>query len=121
MPSEEKQPAPKGMKSANPADFFISYNIADLQSAQILKGWLEQLGFTTFIQVNDFPVGSNFLDRMNEGIKCERLLTVFTANYVNSPECMEELWAMRRRDPSGKDSRVVIVKLDGTETPPLLV
>jgi len=105
---------------AKPADFFISYNHRDLATAEVLGGWLKSAGFSTYMQSRDFHTASNFLERMNEGIKCDRLLSVYTINYSNSPECMEELWAMRRRDPSGKDGRVVICKLDATDPPPLL-
>src|SRR5437870_1979863 len=81
-PRQPQQPTMSSAKRtpASPADFFISYNHRDLATAEVFRMWLEQEGFTTFIQSRDFHTGSNFLERMNEGIKCERLLAVHTAH-----------------------------------------
>jgi len=43
------------------ADFFISYNKADVHWATGIGDWLDQAGYSTILQAQDFVAGSNFV------------------------------------------------------------
>ena len=48
------------------ADFFISYNKADVHWATGIGDWLDRAGLSTILQAQDFVAGSNFVSEMHK-------------------------------------------------------
>lgn len=101
------------------ADFFISYSSKDLQTVRYLKQWLEEAGYTTFMQESDFPPTSHIIEKMEEGMNSPRLLAVLSDNYLQSDYCKAEFGAALMRDPLNKTARIVIVRISKCDVPVL--
>jgi hypothetical protein len=97
---------------ADRKDFFISYNKADREMA-VWMGWqLEAAGLKVVIQEWDFVAGGNFVLKMHEALKeCERVLAVFSAEYVAAEFTQPEWAGVFVHDPKGSLRRLVPVQV----------
>jgi len=100
-------------------DFFVSYNGKDIQTARYLRQWLEDSGYSTFMQEPDFPPTSHIIEKMEEGMNASRLLAVVSDNYLHSDYCRAEFGAALMRDPLNKNARIVIARISRCEVPAL--
>jgi len=106
-------------KANNAAEFFISYSGKDMDTARYLRQWLEEAGYSTFMQEPDFPPTSHIVEKMEEGMNAARLLVILSGNYLNSDYCQAECQAAFMRDPLNKDARIVIVRIAECHVPVL--
>jgi tetratricopeptide (TPR) repeat protein len=98
------------------ADFFMSYTGKDSRWAQWIAMQLEEAGYHTIIQAWDFRPGSNFVAEMDEAEKrAERVLPVLSAAYLASDFAFAEWATAFRRDPRGKQGRVLPVRIERCE------
>src|SRR5438093_389500 len=51
------------------ADFFISYNKADVRWATGIGDWLDRAGYSTILQAQDFVAGSNIVSEMHRAVQ----------------------------------------------------
>jgi len=103
------------------ADFFISYTGKDSRWAQWIAMQLEEAGYHTIIQAWDFRPGSNFVGEMDEAARrAERVLPVLSAAYLASDYAFSEWATAFRRDPKGKQGRVLPVRIEHCEVEGLL-
>ena len=102
-------------------DFFISYTAADRAWAEWIAWQLEEAGYTTILQAWDFGPGSDFVVEMDRATKvAERTIAVLSQQYLNSAPSTAE-WAARfREDPTGKDRRLLPVRVQACEVAGLL-
>jgi tetratricopeptide (TPR) repeat protein len=97
-------------------DFFISRAGADAAWAKWIARVLREEGFTTFVQDEDFIAGRSFLDHMNDGVKLERTIALFSPDYFQSAFTKREWQAALAQGPE----RLLTVLLRACEIPPLL-
>ncbi len=103
------------------ADFFISYTAKDSLWAQWIAMQLEDAGYHTIIQAWDFRPGSNFVAEMDEAARrAERMLLVLSPAYLSSDYAFSEWATAFRRDPRGKQGRVLPVRIKRCEVEGLL-
>jgi tetratricopeptide (TPR) repeat protein len=93
-------------------DFFISYTGKDSQWAQWIAFELEAAGYHTLIQAWDIRPGSNFVAEMDDAARhTERTLLVLSQAYLESDYAFAEWAAAFRRDPRGKQGKVLPVRI----------
>ncbi len=99
-------------------DFFISYNHKDASYAKWIAEELENAQYTTIIQDWDFKPGNNFvLEMQNAMTSGERTIAVLSNNYLSSLFTQTE-WAYAfASDPTGKERRLIPVKISDCELP----
>ncbi len=115
---ETTKPASKKRRTR---DFFVSFNKADLTSAQLLRDWLEEAGYSTFMQHPDFHAGSNIVLKMDKGVKtCRRVIAVLSANYLAAEFTQPEWAAFFAKDPRGELGLVVAVRISPCKVDGLL-
>lgn len=103
------------------ADFFMSYTGKDSLWAQWIAMQLEKAGYHTIIQAWDFRPGSNFVAEMDEAARrAERILPVLSAAYLASDYAFAEWATAFRRDPKGKQGRILPVRIERCEVEGLL-
>jgi hypothetical protein len=102
-------------------DFFISYNSADRFYAAGIRAWLENAGYSVIMQQGDFHAGSNFVLEMDEATKsANRMIAVLSPDYLLSQFAAPEWAAMFAKDPTGKERRLVPVRIRECELKGLL-
>ena len=95
-------------------DFFVSFNSADRDWATWVAWVLEDAGYLVSFQDWDFR--GNFVEQMNRAHEqTDRTIAVLSDNYLGSDFAMAEWTARFRQDPSGREDRLVPVKV-GTMT-----
>jgi Flp pilus assembly protein TadD len=93
-------------------DFFISYNRHDRTWAEWIAWTLEEAGYTTVIQAWDFRAGGNFvLDMQKAASEAERTIAVLSETYLASGFTQPEWAAAFAQDPTGKDRRLIPVRV----------
>jgi hypothetical protein len=108
----EQETTKPAFKKRPTRDFFVSFNKADTATAQLLRGWLEEAGYSTFMQHPDFHAGSNIVLKMDEGVKtCRRVLAVVSANYLSAEFTQPEWAAFFAKDPRGELGLVVAARI----------
>ncbi|MCO6178842.1 toll/interleukin-1 receptor domain-containing protein [Ciceribacter sp. RN22] len=89
-------------------DFFISYSTRNETEAREINAYLEDAGYTTIAQFKDFPVGSNFVIEMQEGLeRGARAVVLLSPDYVVSEHCRAEWAAIYNADPIGRKRKLV--------------
>src|SRR5204863_8280120 len=97
------------------------FNKADAATAQLLRGWLEEAGHSTFMQHPDFHAGSNIVLKMDEGVKtCQRVLAVVSPDYLAAEFTQPEWAAFFAKDPRGELGLVVAVRISPCKVDGLL-
>ncbi|MEM8961849.1 MAG: toll/interleukin-1 receptor domain-containing protein, partial [Acidobacteriota bacterium] len=103
------------------AKIFISYNKEDRTWAKWIAWQLEAAGKATILQDWDFKPGSNFaleMDRAASG--STRTLAVLSKHYLAAAYTHPEWAAAFSRDPTGRDHRLVPVRIEDCRPPGLL-
>jgi starch synthase len=107
------------MTTSPKKEFFVSYRSVDKAWAEWIAWTLEAAGRTVLLQAWDFVAGEDFVDLMNEGVKCDRMILVLTPNYLS--QWTEREWKSRiALDPSGKSVLLVRVQECRWDLIPLL-
>ena len=102
-------------------NFFVSYNKADKEWAQWLDWLLRSRGYSTFTQFGDILWGSNFVARMDEGLKeAERLIMVLSPDFLSSGFTESEWTVAFAKDPDGKKGLLLPIRVRECELTGLL-
>ena len=107
------------MLDSSQTDFFVSYNHHDRQWAEWIAWHVETAGYSTVLQAWDFAPGENFIARMNEALKSDRILAILSNAYFNSYYCETEWTAALVRDEQERN-RLVAVRIEHCTIAPLL-
>ncbi len=103
------------------ADFFISYNKADVHWAMGIGDWLDQSGFSTILQAQDFVAGSNFVSEMHKAVqRGKRTLAVLSPDYLGAKFPEAEWAAAFAKDPTGENRTLITVRVRDCKPPGLL-
>ncbi|HEV8548612.1 MAG TPA: toll/interleukin-1 receptor domain-containing protein, partial [Polyangiaceae bacterium] len=101
-------------------DWFVSYTAADERWAEWIAWQLEEQGFTVKLQKWDVPASANFAVEMHEAAsKAERTLAVLSAAYCQSGFGAAEWAAAFVQDPTGKDGKLLPVRIADFKPPGL--
>lgn len=102
-------------------DFFVSYNHADLLWAQGIGDWLDQAGYSTILQSNDFVAGTNFVTEMHNALQtAKRLILVLSPNYLAAKFPEAEWTAAFATDPANAKPTLIPVRVRECSPPGLL-
>lgn len=102
-------------------DFFISYTGKDRDWAVWVAWHLEEAGYSTIIQDWDFRPGSNFVLKMHQALQdTERMISIFSKEYLQSIYGTPEWAAVFSQDPMGNQNKIVPVKIGECEPTGLL-
>jgi ATP-dependent Clp protease ATP-binding subunit ClpC len=93
-------------------DFFISYTKADKNWAEWIAWSLEEAGYQVIIQAWDFHPGGNFvLDMQEAAAGCDRTIAVLSPDFLKSAFTAPEWAAAFAKDPTGKKSSLLPVRV----------
>jgi TIR domain len=93
-------------------NFFISYTKTDKPWAEWLNWFLEDKGFSTFVQFKDIVWGHNFIVRMDDGLKeADRLITILSPEFLRSGFTKAEWTAVFAKDPDGEKGLLLPVRV----------
>jgi tetratricopeptide (TPR) repeat protein len=102
-------------------DFFVSYTQADRAWAEWLAWELEAAGYTTVLQAWDMPAGTAFLHAMDQAVQHTRhTILVLSPAYLRSAMAEAEWRPGFKADPSGKQRRLLPVRVEACEPAGLL-
>lgn len=102
-------------------DFFISYNKADKFWAEGIGHWLDQAGYSTISQAQDFVAGSNFVSEMHKAVQQgKRTLAILSPDYLGAKFPEAEWAAAFARDPVGENRLLITVRVRECKPPGLL-
>jgi TIR domain len=102
-------------------DFFVSYTQADRAWAEWIAWLLEEDGYRVLIQAWDMLPGSNWIDRMDEGVQgTVRTVAVLSPDYLSSVYGSAEWQAAWARDPQGLLRKLITVRVRGQRPQGLL-
>lgn len=102
-------------------DFFISYVRQDAQWAEWIAWKLEAAGDRVFLQAWDFRPGENISLNMQKGAtQARQTIAVLSPEYLKSDYCSAEWGAAHYPDPTGKQSKLLTVRVKLCEPEGLL-
>jgi hypothetical protein len=97
-------------------DFFVSYTSADRPWAEWIAWELEHAGYSVFLQAWDVLPGTNFPLAMHGAAqRARRMIAVLSPAFLESPYCAPEWAAAFRADPTGKERKLVPVRVRDCE------
>src|ERR1035441_280943 len=105
---------------ADKPHFFISRAGEDAEYAKWMAGVLEAEGYTTTLQDLDFRPGNSFLHEMNQALAADHIIALLSPHYVKKDWTLKELWAALSSDATGKDRRLIPVRIADCPIPPLI-
>jgi hypothetical protein len=93
-------------------DFFISYNQADRAVAVWIAQQLEGAGYSTIIQAEDMPPGSNFVLEMHQAATAAaRTIAVLSPSFLQSQFTQPEWAAAFAKDPTSANRTLLPVRV----------
>ena len=93
-------------------DFFISRNGADKGWAEWIAWQLEEAGYSAVLQDWDFRPGQNFVLQMDQATQvAERTIAVLSPDYLAADFTAPEWAAAFVKDPQGRESRLITVRV----------
>ena len=102
-------------------DFFISYTQADRAWAEWIAWLLEEDHHRVLIQAWDFVGGSNWVQRMRDGVSgAERTVAVLSPDYLESEFGTAEWEAAWSADPLSAGRKLLTVQIKECERPDFL-
>ncbi|CUU59250.1 NB-ARC domain-containing protein [Parafrankia irregularis] len=113
-------PAADGADTSSGLDFFVSYTPADRVWAEWIAWQLEAAGYRTTIGAWDFTAGSHVAHTTHRAISTGRTVAVLSQAYLCSVEGNAEWQAAWTADPSGRDRRLLVVRVQDCAPPGLL-
>lgn len=94
-------------------DFFISYTNADRQWAEWIAWTMESAGYRVLIQAWDMVPGTNWVFAVDQGVRrAQRTIAVTSRAYLESEWGQLESLGALRRDPLGRQRRVLVVRVE---------
>ena len=110
-------------KSANPEGprVFISHSTNDKEFVYKLSNDLRRAGIRIWRDDIEIKVGDSIVSGINEGLAaCDSFIVVLSRNSVPSTWVKREMDAAFVREASGASIRILPVRLDDIEAPPLI-
>ena len=102
-------------------DFFVSYTQADRAWAEWVAWTLEEAGYRVLVQAWDFVPGSNWVQRMQDGVAgAARTVVVLSPDYLGSVFGGAEWQAAWAADPAGRGRKLLTVRVAECDRPGLL-
>jgi TIR domain len=101
--------------SEDSKDFFISYNQGDRHWAEWLAWTLEKAGYSVVIDAWDFRPGGNFVLEMEKAERSRKTIAVLSDHYLQAVYTQSEWTAAFAKDPTGKDRRLMTVRVSPCE------
>jgi len=102
-------------------DFFISYQSADNLWAEWIAFKLIENEYSVYVQEWDFRPGKNFGNEMHDCIEhSKKMIAVLSKAYLNSPFTRAEWIAKFVDDPTGKEQKLIPVRVEDCEPTGLL-
>jgi hypothetical protein len=102
-------------------DFFISYTQADRAWAEWIAWLLEEDHHRVLIQAWDFVGGSNWVQRMRDGVSgAARTVAVLSPDYLESEFGTAEWMAAWSSDPLAAERKLLTVRVKDCERPAFL-
>jgi hypothetical protein len=102
-------------------DFFISFNRDDRNWAAWIAWTLEHAGYTVSFQDWDFETGSNFVLKMHDAsLNSQSTILVLSDSFLKSNFAAPEWAAAFAQDPTGKERKLVPVRVEKCEPEGLL-
>ncbi len=93
-------------------DFFVSYTQADRGWAEWIAWLLEEARYRVLVQAWDMVPGSNWIDRMGEGVlAAERTVALLSAEYLSSVYGTAEWQGAWRGDPLGDERKLIPIRV----------
>jgi hypothetical protein len=93
-------------------NFFISYNKADKDWSQWIDWVLRSKNYSTFTQFTDIPWGSDFIVKMDDGLKdSERVILVVSPDSLESGFVKREWSIAMARDPDGTKGLLLPIRV----------
>jgi len=93
-------------------NFFISYTKTDKPWAEWVNWFLQDKGFSTFVQFKDIGWGQNFVVRMDDGLKqADRLITILSPEFLTSGFTKSEWAAVFAKDPDGSKGLLLPIRI----------
>jgi hypothetical protein len=109
------------MARADKWDFFVSYTQADREWAEWIAWELEENGYQILIQAWDFVPGANWIQGMDAGVqKADRTIAILSDAYLESVYGGAEWQAAWALDPTGKDRKLLVIRVARSKRPGLL-
>jgi WD40 repeat protein len=107
--------------ASEPPKVFISYNRADRDWAEWIAGAIDRSGYQPIIQAWDFRPGQNFVLRMQEAMaESDLTIAVLSEDYLKAEFTQSEWAAAFARDPTGKNRKLIPVRVAKCHLPPIL-
>ena len=109
------------MDAAPGFDFFVSYTQADKAWAEWIAWVLEERGARVLVQAWDFVPGSNWINRMQDGVTgAARTIAVLSEAYLESVYGAAEWQVAWAGDPLGQERKLLPVRVQDCARPGLL-
>lgn len=109
------------MDAAPGFDFFVSYTQADKAWAEWIAWVLEERGARVLVQAWDFVPGSNWINRMQDGVVgAARTIAVLSEAYLASVYGAAEWQVAWAADPLGQERKLLPVRVQDCARPGLL-
>jgi hypothetical protein len=106
---------------SNQVDFFVSYTKTNLAWAKWITWQLENEGYQCLVQFRDFRPGTDFMDGMRAALtKTRQVIAVLSTDYLESKYAQSELNAALRRDPLGRGSVLLPIRVENCEPQEIL-
>ena len=97
-------------------DFFVSYNSADLGSAEWIAWVLEEKGYSVIIQAWDFRPGGNFvLDMQQAAVEAKRTVMVLSEAYLKALYTQPEWAAAFKQDPIARERKLLPIRVESCQ------
>jgi hypothetical protein len=101
-------------------DFFISFNSDDKAIADWITFQLKRNGYTVYYQYDDFPVGSDFMDRMNNAMQNSKFtIAIWSNNYFESEFASLESRTALKHGLKKNEIKLIPIKVEDCEIEPL--
>ncbi|WP_250286232.1 FxSxx-COOH system tetratricopeptide repeat protein [Frankia sp. CiP1_Cm_nod2] len=114
-------PSPAGEDGAGAVDFFVSHVSADREWAEWIAWQLEAVGYRVLVQPWDFVPGSNLIAEKHRATQLSaRTISVLSAAYLASEHVAPEWQAALDADPSGRQRRLLMLRVEDCKPPGLL-
>jgi hypothetical protein len=111
----------QGTVESAKVDFFISYSKADLAWAEWVTWQLDNEGYRCLVQFRDFRPGMDFMDRMRSALtRSRQVIALLSSDYMCSEHAQSELNAALRRDPLGRGSLLLPIRVEKCEPQEIL-
>jgi WD40 repeat protein len=102
-------------------DYFVSYTAVDWAWANWVAWQLEEAGFRVLVQAWDMPVGTNWVRRIDDGIRqAARTVAILSPDYLDSVYGKAEWQAAWAVDPTGERRKLLVVRVADCDRPGLL-